>query len=278
MTEVDTKTPAVATAPPAPTIEEIVTPDIIKAILKSYNRPDLQLVDFHAEPATEVGDNYMSLIYAVKFNFKNNSGGSEMLPVMLKVLPRNEIRVKMINEGNVFVRDVNMYNQVLPAMEHFQREVAGLSEQEIFTPWPKCFACKADGKTDFLAMEDLKLQGFKMANRKVGLDFDHCTLVIKSIARFHAISYGMFQGDFDKIIEKYPYLEEAMFEEEKIEPMFKEMFKSSYLQISTMLRGNGEEKGANLVDHLYSDKFYEIMYSLVGAKVRRAVINHGDCW
>lgn len=281
MTDVTTDTPQVATPPPPPPepkIEEIVTPDILDAIIKNNNRPDLEFVDFDAKAATKAGDNYMSLIYSVTINFKTKTGEKEVLPVILKVLPRNEIRIKMITDANIFVRDVNMYDKVLPALERFQREVVGLSKDEIYTPWPKCFACKTDGKNDYIAMEDLKVQGFRMANRKVGLDFDHCEVVMKAMARFHALSYGLYQGDFDKIVQDYPYLEEFAFSEEKQPEIFKEMFKNAFDQMAEMLRGTGEERGADLVSKIFDDSYMGRMHQLVGAKVRWAVINHGDCW
>lgn len=39
-----------------------------------------------------------------------------------------------------------------------------------------------------LVLEDLAPLGFRMADRQAGLDLDHCTLVIRNVAKFHASS------------------------------------------------------------------------------------------
>ncbi|CAL8099548.1 unnamed protein product [Orchesella dallaii] len=272
-------------SPPAPGIpepeikpEDVITPNILSAIMDGYNRPELNLVDFQAKQGTIAGDNYMSIMYSLNINLENEtSGDSKLLPIMLKVLPRNEFRLKMIRDANIFVRDVNMYKMVLPAMEKFQREV-GLEEEDIIKPWPKCYACETDGENDFLAMEDLKADGFKMANRKEGLDLDHCKLFITTLAKFHAISFAMFQGDYDAILEKYPWLLESMYNEEKIPDPFKHFIQATFSQHANMLKDMGEEEASSFVGKIYNDDYFKNLFALIGAKVPLAVIGHGDCW
>ncbi|ODN02157.1 hypothetical protein Ocin01_04497 [Orchesella cincta] len=273
---------AAPTAPgiPEPEIkpEDVITPTIISAILDGYNHPELSLVDFQAKQGTMAGDNYMSIMYSLNINLKNaTSGDSQALPVMLKVLPRNEFRLKMIRDANIFVRDVNMYKMVLPSMEEFQKK-AGFEADEIIRPWPTCYACKTDGENDFLAMEDLKTQGFKMANRKEGLDFDHSKLFVTTLAKFHAISFAMFMGEFDAILEKYPWLEESMYNEDKIPDTFKLFIEGTFTQHANMLKEVGEEKAGTLVGKICNADYYKHLFSLVGGKVPFAVIGHGDCW
>lgn len=272
------------TQPPAASevnIEDIVTPEVLSAILRNYDGEGCwELVDWEGKLGTIAGDNYMSLIYAVKISLKKKVGCGEetqVLPVMLKVLPRNEMRVKHINEANIFVKDVSMYDKIIPAIEKFQRQT--LSEQEeVCTPWPKCYASKVDGKNDFLAMEDLKAQGFKMASRKIGLDFEHCKLVLQTMAKFHAVSFVIFDGNRDKMLEKYDWLEDFMFTQDKIPEMWKDMIRHTYAQQAVKLREVGEELGAHLLEHIYSDNYFDELQELIGGKARWAVIGHGDCW
>lgn len=264
-----------------PKVEEIVTPDILNAILKEYNSSqerNVELVDWEAKLGTVAGDNYMSIIYALKMTLKNAKGDSVSLPVMLKVLPRNEIRVKIINDGNVFLREVYMYEKIIPAMEEFLRERLPPAEAEVCARWPKCFASKTDGKGDYLAMEDLKAKGFKMASRQSGLDFEHCKLVMKAMARYHAVSYAMFLGEQDKILERYPWLDETMFKEDKIPEVWKDMIQHTYQTQAANLLEAGEEMGAHLLGSVYSNDYFNQLYELLGAKRRWAVIGHGDCW
>jgi hypothetical protein len=44
-------------------------------------------------------------------------------------------------------------------------------------------------------MEDLGARGFKMAERRQGLDLSHCLLVMRMLARFHAASVVLQDRD-----------------------------------------------------------------------------------
>ena len=57
-----------------------------------------------------------------------------------------------------------------------------------------------------LVLEDLKEQGFRMADRRVGLDMQHCLLVMKAIAQSHAASAVLHLKDpqtFKPFSERY---------------------------------------------------------------------------
>jgi Ecdysteroid kinase-like family len=46
-------------------------------------------------------------------------------------------------------------------------------------PYPRCLFAGHDHAGEIIAMEDLSVQGYTMANRVQGLDFEHCALVMK---------------------------------------------------------------------------------------------------
>ena len=58
-------------------------------------------------------------------------------------------------------------------------------------------------------LEDLKVGGFKLAKREEGLDKDHCLLVFRTLARYHAASAVQYKKDpeFFKIFFKNAYRE-----------------------------------------------------------------------
>lgn len=45
----------------------------------------------------------------------------------------------------------------------------------------------------FLVLEDLAAQGFRMADKRSGLDLDHCILVMRGLAKFHATSVAVYE-------------------------------------------------------------------------------------
>jgi hypothetical protein len=63
--------------------------------------------------------------------------------------------------------------------------------------YPKCiYACKT-----FLVLEDLSAEGFRMGERREGLDLDHCLMVMRSLGKFHAASVILQQQDPDSMKE-----------------------------------------------------------------------------
>jgi len=118
-----------------------------------------------------------------------------------------------------------------------------------------------------------------MANRHSGLDLNHTSIVLKNLAKYHAISFAMFNGDYDKIMEKYPFLEEKMFlAPDKIQEPQKLFFKGSIDHVIQTIKPSGCEKEAEILSSAYGDDFFWELNKLTAQKTRNAVINHGDAW
>ncbi|CAG7835049.1 unnamed protein product [Allacma fusca] len=263
---------------PTPAVEEIVTTEVVEDILKSHNA-DLDLLDFSARLGSQLGDNYMSIMYAVDINAKSRTTGiAEVFHIMLKTLPRNNFRQQMINEMKAFEKESKMYGEVFEDFIAFQKE-KGLEDGEMFSAFPKCYSSFCNGTTDYLAMEDLRYSGYKMGNRIAGLDEDHSKLAVMNLAKFHAVSFAMFQGDYNKILEKYPFLEERMFKKpEDLEPMYKAYTQQTFVTEGEALRKAGLVKEAERVEGVYDEDFHCRLRRLAGDEVKWAVIGHGDCW
>ena len=56
---------------------------------------------------------------------------------------------------------------------------------------PPCFFCDSD----CIVLEDLCAQGFKMAERRQGLDLTHCVLIMRMLAKLHAASVVLHDQD-----------------------------------------------------------------------------------
>lgn len=67
-----------------------------------------------------------------------------------------------------------------------------------------------------IVMQDLCAEGFKMAERRQGLDLSHCLLVMRMLARFHAASVVLHDRDpeamslYDKNFFSEPELRESL--------------------------------------------------------------------
>jgi hypothetical protein len=52
-----------------------------------------------------------------------------------------------------------------------------------------------------VVLEDLAAAGFKMGERRKGLDLAHCLLVMRTLARFHAASVVLHEQDPESMKE-----------------------------------------------------------------------------
>lgn len=118
-----------------------------------------------------------------------------------------------------------------------------------------------------------------MGNRKIGLDFNHASLVLKDLAKFHAISYAKFGGSREKILESYPVLHGGMFSEgNKVSEMQTQFFQQSFKHQSDLLRNMGEDTAANRMQKLSEFDFMGAIRKLLDAKCEHSIITHGDFW
>ncbi|TMW39629.1 hypothetical protein DOY81_015291, partial [Sarcophaga bullata] len=140
-----------------------------------------------------------------------------------------------------------------------------------------CFyATKSPVQT--IVFNDLKVDGFTVASRQNGLDWNHSVLILQQLAKFHAASMVLAKKDpaIIKRFQKGMLCEETILKSER----FFELF-GAYLEqlIKTSSTWSGYENISNKLDKYYNN-FKEITYKLSKAKEddRIVVLNHGDMW
>jgi len=136
-----------------------------------------------------------------------------------------------------------------------------------------------DGATDFLAMENLRMDGYKMGNRITGLDFNHCVLVVRQLARYHALSYVKFGGSRQRILECLPVLRNGMFSaENKTAEMQQQFFCHSFKSQAKTLGEMGETLASSRLEKLSNMNLFAELGDLVETDMEAAVVIHGDSW
>lgn len=69
-----------------------------------------------------------------------------------------------------FANEIAAYCHLMPVLKTFSHDSL---------PYPNCLFAGCDEAGEIIAMEDLTHQGYKMVNRQQGLDFEHCSVVLK---------------------------------------------------------------------------------------------------
>ena len=111
-----------------------------------------------------------------------------------------------------------------------------------------------------------------------GLDRRHSELVIRELAKFHAISYCMKGGRNAFVTEQYPYLAEDSLYRESTEGFTKRTITPVMATLAELLRNpvDYEEHYEWFVE--LARNFHSIQMSMVRPRNQFAVICHGDLW
>ena len=79
-------------------------------------------------------------------------------------------RRELFRCDKAFENEIAAYSYLIPVLKKFSNDNL---------PYPQLLFAGKDSLGEIIAMEDLSQQGYKMANRIEGLDFEHCSLALK---------------------------------------------------------------------------------------------------
>ncbi|XP_031787101.1 uncharacterized protein LOC116417577 [Nasonia vitripennis] len=109
---------------------------------------------------------------------------------------------------DVLKKEIFIYSKLIPMYRELQKD-AGVAENDLIDCVPKYmghrYTMKKDGKEvddqSLLLMENIKVLGYYICDRKKSLDFHHATLALTALARYHALGVVLAQKrphDFEK--------------------------------------------------------------------------------
>ncbi|KAJ1530254.1 hypothetical protein ONE63_005177 [Megalurothrips usitatus] len=161
-----------------------VTKEVYEALGTISSEEGFSKPIYQVELGSEAGDGYTSVLYRITIQDEDASGRADApLTVMCKTLPERAAAGSF--KDLIFLAEGLMYETALPALE----EVASLGPP---LPWPRCLRALVDGPSlPLLMLEDLRPEGFRMADRRELLDPEHCRLALTQLARFHGSSMAL---------------------------------------------------------------------------------------
>lgn len=230
-------------------------------------------------PGSNAGDNFLGELISVALKGKrwdnNKSQTDDTLNLLCKLAPSNPKRRIEFLSSLFFGRETSFYNDVCSKFVNFQNE-KGLSKEDQFLSFPKCYAAMADDAKEQYAivMQDLRFAGYEMWPKNKPVPVENIRLVMKELAKFHAISFVMKDqrpeefANYTKLddISKYFFARENM----------KNMFGTCFDRAIKALRNPEHQK-------IYLDlkgNTFKYFDSCLNEKVSEkfGVITHGDCW
>ena len=177
-----------------------------------------------------------------------------------------------MSDSGTFERESSALMTIMPVV---YRLINDQSPRESKPLTARCLYYQYGSSASALVLDDLKEQGFRLADRTVGLDMQHCLLVMKAIAQQHAASAVLHLKDPD--IFK-PFNESLYCERQRtfIEVIFQNNMKSLAKEVEKWPIFN--DRFASKL-HRVADKTVDILIKLVERDDDDFnVFIHGDLW
>ncbi|MPC21185.1 hypothetical protein E2C01_014162 [Portunus trituberculatus] len=168
-------------ATPPTATHSLVTEDHVQMALTADKGAAASITSWKVVDFTKRGDNYLCLVTSVEVQYVLDGRNSEVVYVV------------KINSGKtfggesfldvVFEKESKFYLELAPQMNSVLK---GIGHKEVNVP--KCFYASLEKGREIIFLEDLRPRGYKMSDRKRGLDEAHTTLVLQELATLHAAS------------------------------------------------------------------------------------------
>lgn len=244
---------------------------------------DNGFVDFEIEQdaGSKHGDGFMATMVNIKVSGKRNLDGvtkaDDVLNLICKLLPTNVARREMFNSENVFKREVTMYNTILPIFARFQEE-KGLTAENGFFDYPKCYYAISDAKTDrhVIIMDDLRPLGFLLWDKLQPIAYENVRLLMTALGRYHALSFAI-RDQRPEVFATFYDLSDVLLEMIESGPNMETIFNAGMEQSMSFFEEKSEEyKFLESMKLSWQKTFGYCLQEKVAEPF--AVVGHGDCW
>ncbi|KAJ6638157.1 hypothetical protein Bhyg_10890 [Pseudolycoriella hygida] len=231
---------------------------------------------------SSVGDNYIGVVYRVKAtkNDRNDSkdGKSGNLSVIVKLPPQNAARREQFFVGPCFVREIWIYDELLPLFQQFQKGKGIDTTVDGFFEFAKCYRTVGTEMDEALFFEDLKTSGFEMHNRLEDISIEHVQLVMQGLGKFHALSFALRDQQPEKF-DSFKSLTEIFMnrqDDQNFTTYMKTLTERARATLSPDTHAGLIEKFTSL----FEGKELSVMLDLLNGSLSEpyAVVCHGDCW
>ncbi|XP_066990861.1 uncharacterized protein [Macrobrachium rosenbergii] len=253
----------------------LITEDNVRKVLKVDKGSEALLKSWKVVDFTKSGDNFACLVTSVEVTYSTRDEGNCEASYVVKLNPNRKSGNFREAEPFLFEKEGKFYEELVPALNG-----ALASARQEPLRFPKCFLVSLEEEKEHLYFEDLRVRGFRMFDKKKGLDKSHVTLVISELARLHGASYLLKQKFLEgrAVTSKYEFLSKDFL---TCSPNCTEIFVSwvqraidtgvtfletvsGYETATAWVKSIRSKVGFFLSEYLQSKKFNSVC--------------HGDCW
>jgi len=241
------------------------------AIQQEVGGSNIDVTNYDTQLAVSKDNHFGSSLLRVtveySFTDQNESNKRGTIHLIVKSLPNSEMMRAMLNMTGIFKRETDVYLVALPAMYRQVEELIGFRIQYFSS---RCIY----SVSDVLVLEDLNNLGYKMADRRRGLDLPHCKLVLRSLAQFHGMSVALHRKDPSSM----DLFREVFYKEELRELLTCTFNPGMQVLASVVATWPGYERFADKIRKMVETMISRAIEVVKPTDGSLSVLNHGDFW
>ena len=254
------------------TPHDLVTEDHVQAALTADKGAAARLTSWKIVDFTKKGDNYACVVTSVEVKYVMDGQSFDVVYVV-KLNPCRNFESMKEFSSKIFEKESKFYLNLIPDMNSILKKIGEKSLK-----FPRCVYASIEIGKELIFFEDLRALGFKMTDRKLGMDKTHATLVLQELARLHAASILVHAETPDEhIYARYPFLEIGWTQYLKSESSFHTVFESQIKNSRELLvKFGGYERAVAWIDSILPNFTDILEEQWTSGKLK--VICHGDSW
>ncbi|OAD55823.1 hypothetical protein WN48_04235 [Eufriesea mexicana] len=242
--------------------------EIIRKRLHRDSMEDFSLITYEVIPIDEV-NGFMGQYFTLKATVASPQSPLETKSIKFFTKlppPATSPQYDFMQQYGSFRKEVALYTTVFPEV------LNGLDKRYI----PECFLGLED---DVIVLEDMAHNGYEMPNKFKPFDFQHCKILMKTLARFHAKSL-VFEELYKKSLhDEFPHcLQETLWplKDGRAKAMFDAAVKGIVSLIDLMPDLDEDQRKTFTTKVI--DLCVDHANKLLPSKRHKNVLCHGDLW
>ena len=222
-------------------------------------------------------DHFTSNILFINLELKFEHQAPQAYSLFVKVPPEDPQYRKYVDTDVLFHNETVMYTEVIPFVEEFLRKRQVVLLGEVLA---KCYYAESGaacaGRSDIVVLEDMRPRGFTPSAERLVLDYDHCVVALRQLARYHAMFYGLKKLETSRFHAMVKNIRKKKFGCASPEDMNYFYKKTSYRAVKYL--EDRQEMDQVTLDRLKDrlEDANQLLADLVAPKEPLAVLCHGD--
>lgn len=245
-----------------------VEPKIYEIVKKAVNG-DIENFEISVQDPNKKGEGYLGQIFFICLKDKRN--GKHLNYVVKQAFSDKTIR-DFTPIRNIFLNEIYFYTTAWPKLLKFQ---GGIPKTYHFNHIAKCFATIPEENFERLVLENLKLQGFVMHDKKKALEKEKFEFIFKLYGKFHSASLAykaLHPEEFSEMTKSFHDIFAKFFDNKA----FADVNKYTHVQCLESLQPGVDDAVIEKYKHYVDDGVKLFKDTLVNGKYTALI--HGDCW